>query len=261
VAASTDIPVGGRRLVGGVIDRVRLAHLFLTRLRLGDSGVVTPQRFSRALVVFPLVGVTVGAVGGVVRLAADPLGATFACIAAVAATVLVTGALHEDGLADTADALGPHDRERRLDAMRDSHLGAFGVLALVLAVAARVSLLSQLTAADCALVLVAGHVLGRWSTLPLAARCGPARQDGSAYLARISTSQAVAGSTLAGGLALPVLFMIAPAALGAVAVAAAVTAASAVVWRRAFGGVTGDTYGATNQFVEIGVYITVVVLS
>ena len=257
VTSARDTPTAGEGWPADLIDRVRLAHLFLTRIRLGASGEVTPARFARAVVVFPLVGVTVGVVGGAARLLADPLGAVFASIAAVAATVVTTGALHEDGLADTADAFGPYDRERRLAAMRDSRLGTFGVLALVITIAARVSLLSQLPLRDCVLALIAGHVLARWSTLPLAARCPPAREDGSATLARISTRQAAGGSVLAAALAVPALVAVRPAAAIALAVVAAVTTACAVLWRRAFGGVTGDTYGATNQLVEIAALATV----
>lgn len=242
----------------GVVDRIRLAHLFLTRIRLTTGGDVTAERFARAVVVFPLVGVTVGIAGGAARLAADPLGTVVACIAAVAATVITTGAFHEDGLADTADAFGPYERERRLAAMRDSRLGTFGVLALVLAIGARVSLLAQLSLRDCMLALVAGHVLARWSTLPLAARCRPARDDGSATLARISTRQAAAGSILTAGLALPVLLAVHSSAAVALVVAAGVTGVCAVLWRRAFGGVTGDTYGATNQLVEIATLASIV---
>lgn len=261
VASPSDTAAAGTGPGTGLVDRVRLAHLFLTRIHLGASGEITSARFSRAVVVFPLVGVTVGVVGAAARLVADPLGPVFASIAAVAATVVVTGALHEDGLADTADGFGPYERERRLEAMRDSRLGAFGVLALVLAIAARVTLLSQLTLRDCVLALLASHVLARWSTLPLAARCAPARLDGSAVLARISTRQAAAGSILAVVLALPALVGVRPAGAVALAVAVAVTAASALLWRRAFGGVTGDTYGATNQLVELATLATVAVVT
>ncbi len=254
MATRENISEGRARSRGG---RIRLAHLFLTRLRLGDAGTVTAPRFARAVVVFPLVGVTVGAVGAAARAASDPLGATAACVIAVAATALVTGGLHEDGLADTADALGPHEHTRRLEAMRDTRLGAFGVLALVLTVTARVALLAELQLRDCALALVAGHVLGRWSTLPQAAWCPPAHPDGSAVLARISPGQALAGSLLAALPAAATLVAVSLTALVALPVAGVVTVVSAFAWRRAFGGVTGDTYGATNQLVEIATYAVV----
>lgn len=241
-----------------VIDALQLAHLFLTRLPLGDAGTVTAARFAPALVAFPLVGLTVAGAGALGRIVADPLGPVVACITAVAATVLVTGAFHEDGLADTADALGPHGRTDRLAAMRDARLGTFGVLALVLATGARVGLLAQISLRDCILALAAGHVLGRGSTLVLAVICSPARADGATLLVRPSTRQALLGSILAVGLALPALVAIAPAASVAVLASALVIIGSALLWRRAFGGVTGDTFGATNQLVEIVVYITIV---
>lgn len=244
----------------GVLDRLLVAHTFLTRLRIGDARAIDGDRIARAVVAFPLVGVTVAAAGAGARVVADPLGPVVACIAAVAATAMVTGALHEDGLADTADAFGPHERDRRLAAMRDSRLGVFGVLALVLTVGARVALLARLPLLECVLALVAAHVLGRWSTLPLAAVCRPARPDSSAWLARISSRTAAIGSVPALVVAGAALAAIDVRALGAIPAACVVTAVTAVAWRRAFGGVTGDTYGATNQFVELAAYASVVLV-
>jgi adenosylcobinamide-GDP ribazoletransferase len=214
-------------------------------------------RFGGGLAWFPLVGLTVGGIAALARLAADPLGSAAACVAAVAAAPLVTGAFHEDGLADTFDALGPGDRDRRLAAMRDPRLGTFGVLALCLSVAARLALLIPLATRDAALALVAGHVLGRWSSVPLTA-APRARPDGAAArLPRAGAAQMGAATALALALAGPALALVAPWALAGVGVAAAVTAVTGVLWWRAFGGVTGDTCGATNQLVEIGVYAAV----
>jgi len=247
---------GGLR---GVADRALVAHAFLTRLRLPVRGSVDPGRFGRAAVLFPLVGVTVGGAAALVRLAVEPVGPIFATVAALSVPPLLTGALHEDGLADTADALGPHERRRRLEAMRDPHLGAFGVLALVLSVAARIALLAPLGARAAALALVAAHVLGRWSTLPLALAVPPVRNEGAGALLRPLPGQVLAGTALALALAAPALLACSPPVLLAgLAAALAVTALTGLLWRRAFGGVTGDTFGATNQLVEIAVYVAVV---
>lgn len=243
-----------------MIDRLLLAHTFLTRLPFPQpQGEIGPERLARAAVMFPLVGLTVGGIAALVRWGADPLGPGFATIAALAVVPLITGAFHEDGLADTADGLGPYQRGRRLEAMRDSTLGTFGVLALVFSVLARFALLVPLGTRDASLALIAGHVLGRWSTLPLAGLASPARTDGlGAALVQPGTSQVAAGSILAFALAAPALVgidvMSAPAALGAAVV---VIGASGLYWRRAFGGVTGDTYGATNQLTEIATYVAI----
>lgn len=243
-----------------MIDRLLLAHTFLTRLPLPQpQGQISPERLARAAVMFPLVGLTVGALAALVRWGADPLGPGFATVAALAVAPLVTGAFHEDGLADTADGLGPYQRGRRLEAMRDSTLGTFGVLALVFSVLARFALLVPLGSRDAALALIAGHVLGRWSTLPLAWFGSPARTDGlGAALVQPTTEQVIAGSGIALALAAPALFGIdlasIPTALGAAVI---VVVASGLYWTRAFGGMTGDTYGATNQLTEIATYVAV----
>jgi adenosylcobinamide-GDP ribazoletransferase len=170
-----------------------------------------------------------------------------------------TGALHEDGLADTADALGARDRTRRLEVMRDPRIGTFGVLALVLVLLARVALLSQLTTRDAALALLAAHVLARWSVLPQAAFVRPARTDGSAALiAGLGTAPLLIGTALTLASAGPLLFAIVAWALVALGVSAALTALCALAWRRAFGGLAGDTYGATAQLVELGCYACIV---
>ena len=247
--------------VEALLDRVHLAHTFLTRIPLpSPSGSIDAERFARSAVAFPLVGVTVGAAAGFVRFAADPISPLFAVVAALAVVPLITGAFHEDGLADAADGLGPLDRGRRLEAMRDSRLGTFGVLALVFSVLARLALLAPLGVRNCVLALVASHVLGRWSTLPLARWSQPTQPDGlGTFLLRPKNEEVAWGSGLAMLLAGPALLVIHPAALPvSLVVAAAVTLGSAEVWKRAFGGVTGDTYGATNQLVEIATLAAVV---
>jgi adenosylcobinamide-GDP ribazoletransferase len=244
------------------------AHAFLTRLRLPGaagrgalSGAVPRDaaRFARAAALFPLVGVTVGGLAALAFLAAAPLGRPFAAVAALAVAAVVTGALHEDALADVADGLGPHDRARRLEVMRDPRVGSFGALAIVLSVAARLALLVRLSPSQAALALIGAGVLARWAPLPLAAALSPAREGGAGALLRPSWARVGAAAVLAAALAALPLAALAPAAPPAAAGAlVAVTALAGLGWRRAFGGVTGDTHGATVQLVELAVYAAVV---
>lgn len=246
--------------LGDIADRILVAHAFLTRIPLPrPAGEFSADRLARAAVMFPLVGLVVGGAAGLARLGADPLGPLAATVLALAVGPIITGAFHEDGLADTADGLGLGERGRRLAAMRDSRLGTFGVLALVFAVLVRVGLLMPLGAGDAALALVAGHVLGRWSTLPLSRLAPPAGPDGlGAGLVRIGPAGLVAGTLLALALAGPALAAITPLGVAlALAGAVAVTLGCALAWRRVFGGVTGDTFGATNQLVEMATYLAV----
>ena len=196
----------------GALGSLIAAHLFLTRLPLPSRAAGGRDPWG-GLAWFPVVGLTVGLLAAVVRWAADPVGPLFATVAACAAGPLVTGAFHEDGLADTFDGLGPLDRGRRLEVMRDSRIGAFGTLALVFSVAARVAVLAPLGGGQACALLVAGHVLGRWSTLPLARWVAPARGDGLAAGVVRADARAVAlGTGAALVISTPVLWCVAPQA-------------------------------------------------
>ena len=131
---------------------------------------IGPGDLRRASAFFPLVGLGVAGVGIAIRAAAEPIwGAGVATVAAVAAMIVVTGALHEDGLADTADGLwGGWDPAGRLAIMRDSRIGTYGTIAIVIAIGLRVGFLLPLGLADFARAVACGHVLGRASSLVLA---------------------------------------------------------------------------------------------
>jgi adenosylcobinamide-GDP ribazoletransferase len=205
---------------------------------------------------FPAVGAVVGALAGGVRAGADPLfGHAAASVLGLVALVAVTGALHQDGLADTADGLGVRaDRERRLAVMRDPAIGAFGVLALIGWALLLLAALTPLTQPEGLVVLIATGALSRWAALIHAKAIAPARLDGlGAGFAvhwpalAFATVCAVAAAGLAAG-----------PGPGAVALAAALAIAglSAVAARRAIGGRTGDTIGATVAVVEVAVCLS-----
>jgi adenosylcobinamide-GDP ribazoletransferase len=236
-----------------VIADARAAVAFLTRLPVGASEL-TAARLSRAAPWFPAVGLLVGGVMAGTRalanLAFDPTAST---VVALLAGILVTGALHEDGLADAADAIGAHaTRARRLDILRDSRVGTYGALALVLAVVFALAILAPLDDAHFARAALAGHVLGRWSTLPQALALPPARPDGAGALVRPTRAGVAVASAIAFTTALLTGGLLAGAI--AVATACAVTALGATVALRTLGGVTGDTFGATNKVVELASY-------
>ena len=158
---------------------------FFTRLPVPAWVGHSQEALDRAARYFPLVGILVGVLGGLTfLLAAFVLPVSLALLFSMAATLLVTGAFHEDGLADVADGLGgSYDRERALDIMKDSRIGAFGAMALVLALLAKLCLLALLGAhsLQAALAaLVGGHVLGAgrggWlHAVPLRERAGKQR--------------------------------------------------------------------------------------
>jgi adenosylcobinamide-GDP ribazoletransferase len=200
---------------------------------------------------FPLVGAAVGALAGGVRAGLGPLlGVAPATVLAVTALVIVTGALHQDGLADTVDGLGVRgDRDQRLRAMRDSSIGAFGALALIGWTLLMVVVLDQLSARRAFEALVAAAAVGRWAALIHAACSPPARSDGLGASFAVSAPALVAATVIAAGAALG-LCGVAPG-LAAIAGGLVLAAVSVLHVRATLGGRTGDTLGATVALAEV----------
>src|SRR5277367_87736 len=158
----------------GIRDDVIAAASFLTRLPVARFTSPDTGLLARSMRAFPLIGIAVGLVGWAAFALAAALGlpAAVASLLALLATVLTTGALHEDGLADTADGFGGgEDSARKLAIMRDSRNGAFGIIALVFSLALRGAALVALAASSLGvgLALVAAHVVSR-AALPIVMR-------------------------------------------------------------------------------------------
>jgi adenosylcobinamide-GDP ribazoletransferase len=239
-------PAEPRRALSAAGSGLAGAITFLTILPLGGRGDVR-----RAAAWFPVVGAAVGALAGGVRAGLGPiLGATAATVVAVAAMVIVTGALHQDGLADTVDGLGVRgDRDRRLAAMRDSSIGVYGALALIGWTLLLVVVLDQLSARRALEALVAAAALGRWAALLHAAWSRPARPDGLGASFSVTVPAAIAATVVAVAGAVA-LCGIAPG-VAAIAAALVVAALSVLHVRASLGGRTGDTLGATVAVAEV----------
>ena len=236
-----------------------LAWLFLTRVPLHRSVAATPRRLAASLGWFPAVGAVVGAVGAAVLLvAAVALPAVPAVLLSIAATCLLTGALHEDGLADTCDGLGAADSNRALAIMRDSRIGTYGALGLGLTLALKASALAGLAPGTAAAALVAGHSASRLSAVALIATSRYARAAGTARFTAAGVDGR--GRALAGATGAVLLLAILPIAgagavlTGALGLAAGHLLARALFERR-LGGYTGDCLGATQQLSEAGFYL------
>jgi len=231
---------------------------FLTRLPLDRLAVNESGLLARSMRAFPLVGIVVGLVGWAVFALAAWLGlpAAATALAALAATVIVTGGLHEDGLADTADGFGGGaDRERKLAIMRDSRSGAYGVMALIFGLGLRGAALAAMTVSAAGPALVAAHAVSR-AALPLVMRfLDPARPDGLGASAGQPDDAAQAWCL---GIALVVALLCLGLSRGIVALAVAALAVAAVGWlaQRQIGGHTGDVLGAAQQVGEIAVLLT-----
>ncbi|WP_201830284.1 adenosylcobinamide-GDP ribazoletransferase [Microvirga zambiensis] len=221
--------------------------------------------FSRLVRVVPLAGLIIGLVPAVamtVALLLD-LGPWLAATLAVAALVLATGALHEDGLADTADSIGGTTRDKRLEIMRDSRIGSFGAAALFLALALRIGALAEiLSRADATMAFAAILItasLSRTAGLMPLVFLPPARRDGLSHAvgqpARetfwlavgIAGAVAVILGALAGLPPLGIALMIVLSGLSGLALTGFAT--------RHLGGQTGDIVGAAQQVAEIAALI------
>jgi adenosylcobinamide-GDP ribazoletransferase len=249
-----------------MIDHFWACLRFYTRLPTPiDAGAHAPPDFDAGGWAVPVVGALVGALGGGALLIAMRAGlsATLAATLAVAAMALVTGALHEDGLADFIDGIGGGATpERKLAIMRDSRLGAFGALALCLTSLARVFALATLAqsgahAAAAALVF-AGAASRSAGLLPMSL-LAPARTDGAGASVAAPSWRALgalAGAALVFALA-PALTGVSPLALAlAFLLAFAASIFIARVAHRQIGGYTGDVLGAAQQAAEIVVLMT-----
>lgn len=236
---------------------------FFTGLKL-DVGLPRWQ-LADVLPVLPFVGAAIGLASGlvfaIVRGIAGP--GWLAAVLAVGAAVILTRALHEDGLADTADGLGPHALEpaRRLEIMRDSRNGTFGVLALALGVLIKVACLAQFGAATGLVVLISAHALSR-SVLayPLLA-FSPVHDNGLGSMAGKPTDNDV-WLTIAIGAGLAFLLLLGKGLFVAILAPLAVMASAwfATHWiAKRLGGYTGDTLGAVQQKAEI-VFLVVAAL-
>jgi adenosylcobinamide-GDP ribazoletransferase len=242
-----------------------LAVQFLTRLPLPADVGWSPSRMAATPRWHPGVGLVVGAASGAVYLAASLVWPpVIAAIAATAAGVVLTGAFHEDGLADACDGLGGGaTRERALEIMRDSRIGSYGAIGLGLVLGAKVAALAAIgTVAPvaAALALVAGQAAGRASSVAVIATARYVRDHGTGKPVADGIGPRALGFALATGAAgLGLLGL----ALPGVAVAGGLLGlvlghvAMRQWYARRIGGYTGDCLGATQQTSEVGLYLGV----
>ncbi len=240
------------------------AWTLLTRVALPRR--VFPARLpplARSVWCFPAVGALTGAGCGALYTLLSKLGlsAGLAGLWTLAGLLLATGALHEDGLADVADGFGGgRDRPHKLTIMRDSRIGSYGVLALLLSVAVRATAIAGLREPHAvAAALLAAGALGRGAILIVLARIPPARTDGLA-----ASLRDVEPFVLGRGLALAGLFALfalpARTALAASAAAVLCGFGAARIARAQVGGHTGDVLGAAEQVTECAVLTTAAAL-
>ena len=232
-----------------------LACALLTRIPVPVDPGFAASRGARAAWAYPLAGALVAALAGAAALGAARLGVPATLIAglAIALQVVLSGGMHEDGLADAADGLwGGWTRERRLEIMKDSRIGSYGVLAIVLAIGLRWSALTAL-APDLLAAMLAAALLSRAAMVAVMATLPNAREGGlSRGVGRPSAGTAMAAALIAG---LGGLALLGPAILVTALAAALAGLACALIAYRKIGGQTGDILGAVQQISEIAVLV------
>lgn len=262
-----------RTLAGRVLHELRLAFIalqFLTRVPVPHWVGWQPAWLHDSARHFPLVGALVGAACAAVLWAtAHVWTAAVAVLCSIAFGVWLTGAFHEDGLADTCDGLGGAvSRERALAIMKDSRLGSYGAVGLLLVLALKAAALHGLATRDLAAALATlplAHAASRWAALVLLFVL-PYGGDAEHAKAKPLAQRIDAGGLLAGALWTLAVALLAAWAAPALTLASLLAAAAAVAgvafvmqrWlRRRLGGTTGDTLGATQQFAEVAVLLAV----
>ena len=255
----------------GTVHELRLfftAVQFLTRCPVPARVGHDPAWLNQCVRYFPIVGALVGALGaGVAIVASWWWSPVVAACMAVLTTVWATGAFHEDGLADTFDALGGAvPRERALVIMKDSRIGTYGAVALVLSLGLRISLVAAFLASDrtaAAHALVASHAMGRTGAVWVMASLGYAGDAAHAKAKPLATSVPMVSTVIAvmSGLAAFAALACVDGRLLRWCMALLASVLLTLALRRWFlrrlGGYTGDTLGATEQCIEIVVLAVV----
>lgn len=241
-----------------------IALQFFTRLPIPRWVGFEQEWLHHASRYFPLVGIVVGAIGASVYAAAALfLPAPVAAVLSTAATIYATGAFHEDGFADSCDGLGGGmTRERVLEIMKDSRVGAYGAIGVVCILGAKCTALAMLPPASAMGALLLAHPLSRLAATSLIWRMEYAREEGKAkpLAERMTTAEfGIASLTVA----IAASLLLVSATLDVYALLAALVAAGYATWwlarkfARRIGGYTGDCLGAVQQLAEAAIYLGV----
>ena len=228
---------------------------FFTRLPLPGTLGQSDIALEKAIRYFPLTGIVIGFIAALVFVVcAFFWPESLAVLAAMAGAMLLTGALHEDGWSDMVDGFGGGwDKERILAIMRDSRLGSFGAVALVVLLLTRFFCLLEIEPALIPAALIAGHAFSRLCSFSVLATMDYARNEGKA---KAFSNRPGTGSVVFAVLSalLPLLLLPWPQVLFAVVLASFATLWLRRLFERGIGGYTGDCLGATQQLAEVAFY-------
>ena len=240
---------------------------FFTRIPVPRWVGHTAEQLNQAARYFPLVGALVGVVAGLVLwLGVQIFPLSVALVLSMAASIWLTGAFHEDGLSDYADGMGgAYTREKILAIMKDSRVGAYGVIALILALLlkyeALLALASRYPLLQLCAMLVAAHALSRLLALGVMWRLPYVREEESARAKPLAQQLSVASAVIAlltGALALTLLYFCGVKLLNIISmlfISLVLLLLLARQMHKQLGGYTGDCLGAVQQITEVGLYL------
>jgi len=245
--------------LNGELRSFLAAVQYFTRLPVPASVGHSQQLLDDASRYFPAVGVLVGVVSATALLLASFLWPpVVAAIIAVAASIWLTGAFHEDGLADAADGLGGgFGQQRILEIMRDSRIGTYGTLTLILSITLRVAVLTALPVTTACVLLVASHASSRYAAVALM-WCLPYAREDESKAKPLSRNLSRAGLWVAStttALVVAIGAVLEPALLGGVLPAVILVGWWYRVLQRNLQGYTGDCLGAAQQLAELGLFL------
>jgi len=247
-----EIPVAKRELI-----RLFAAIQFFTRLPAPAWVDHSEEHLRGAIHYLPAVGLLVGCTGAATLLLGSLIWPPLvAVVASTVATILLTGALHEDGLADAVDGFGGgRTRDQALAIMKDPRIGVFGALALGLALLLKTTCLQAVVPARAAQLLVSGHALSRFGVVVLMACLPYARVTGASRVRPFAQDVSSVSIAIAALTGIAPLTLLGAPTLGGAAAAAVVGGLWGLYLRRRLGGYTGDSMGAGQQLMELGFYL------
>ncbi|HKN00954.1 MAG TPA: adenosylcobinamide-GDP ribazoletransferase [Candidatus Binataceae bacterium] len=257
-AGANDAPAA---MASGILTELRLAFSFLTILPVIDQRRAYGDTVAASFAWFPIVGFVLGAaLTAEDWLLAHVFGQVIRSVLIIVSLTIVTGAVHLDGLADTADALGAgRERERALGILRDSRVGTFGASAIFFDLTLKILALSTLAGRRRYAALLLAPMLARWAMLLVASGLVYLRSSGSGSTLLGNESKSLGSRAVFVAIfTLVAMLMLGPLRTIALASAVAIAIVLVVRWfyRRWLGGVTGDLIGACGELVEIAVLVT-----
>jgi adenosylcobinamide-GDP ribazoletransferase len=243
-----------------ILDRLRLAAGFLTVLPVLDSRPRSAEEVAASFGFFPLVGFAIGSVLVAVDWAlASAMANGLRAVLVIVTLVILTGAIHLDGLADTADALGAGTNQvRALEILHDSRIGTFGTVALFMVLLLKIAALAETPVRTRAIVLFLAPGWSRWAMVAVAHRMRYLRTEGAGAV--ILQQRGYATLALASVVAIGISAVVHQRrALQAALITITVTWLFRAFYSRWLGGVTGDLIGAAGELVETALFIALAI--